>query len=292
MKKKKKKSKGNLLVGTGMLCYGSETDKTLPVQQYPILDVTKYLFDGKTLHIEVSGDRPPAVLDLQASSKSEAKAILVKITDSRNIAQVAATTRVNAQQQHEEVEEQQPPAMPTRPGQQQQYQSEQHVVREPEPPAVAEEPACEPRWGFIQYAFEAEAGEELTVDENEQVLVIDYTRTDGWWRVEKTNGQQGLVPETYVDFDNAQQHDDTAAQQQRLEEEERARRIAEEQEEERKQREEEQAMARRIEEERKRAEEDERQRKIQQEATARAEAARQRQQKQLQAEAERRKVRG
>ncbi|KAG2221532.1 hypothetical protein INT45_004526 [Circinella minor] len=290
VKKKKKKSKGNLLVGTGMLCYGSETDKTLPVQQYPILDVTKYLFDGKTLHIEVSGDRSPAVLDLQASSKSEAKAILVKITDSRNIAQVAATTRVNAQtEQQEEVEEQQPPVMPARPGQQQQYQSEQHTPRELEPPAV-EEPACEPKWGYIQYAFEAEAGEELTVDENEQVLVIDYTRTDGWWRVEKTNGKQGLVPETYVEFDNGQQeHDDTAAEQQRLEEEERARRIAEEQEEERRRREEEQALARRIEEERRRAEEEEKQRKIQQEAVARAEAARQKQQKQLEAEAEKRK---
>ncbi|KAI9492787.1 hypothetical protein BDB00DRAFT_826432 [Zychaea mexicana] len=299
-KKKKKKSKGNLLVGNGMICYGSETDKTLPVQQYPILDVTKYLFDGKNLHIEVSGDRS-AVLDLQASSKSEAKAILVKITDSRTIAQIAAT-RLNAasntgpsspatatpaayhqEQQHYQEEEEQPPAMPARPGQQQQ--------RQPASP-----PACDPKWGLVQFAFEAESGEEVSVDENEQVLVVDHTRTDGWWRVEKTNGKQGLVPETYVELHDDQQHNDdddnaAALEQQRLEEEERARREQEEAaarqrraDEERRRRDEEARRA--AEEERRRVEEDERQRKVQQEAAQRAEAARQRQ---LQAEAEKRK---
>ncbi|ORZ17196.1 hypothetical protein BCR42DRAFT_450997 [Absidia repens] len=175
-KKKKRKGKGNLLVGNAMLCYGSETDKTSPVQQYPILDVSKYLYNSKTLHIEIDGSNP-AVLDLQASSKSEAKAIVVKITDSRKTAQLAAT--------HISQQTTVPPvnniANSTTNG------TKRTITRES-------------RWASSLYAFEAEGGEEISVGENEQILVTDYDRDDGWCRVETVDGKSGILPSSYVQF--------------------------------------------------------------------------------------------
>ncbi|CAO3638462.1 unnamed protein product [Cunninghamella blakesleeana] len=189
-KKKKKKGKGNLLVGNAMLCYGSETDKISPVQQYPILDVNKYLFDGKNLHIEIGGNNP-SILDLQASSKSEAKAIVVKITDSRNLAQVAGT-HINTSSSSS--------SSPSS-GLNNNNSNNNNVA--------APSSSKEPKWAISLYSFVAEGGEEISVDENQQILVIDDERDDGWWRIETEDGKSGIIPTSYVQFyeNNDQQHD-------------------------------------------------------------------------------------
>lgn len=213
VKKKKKKSKGNLTVGNGLLCYGSETDTTTPVQQYPILDVTKFLFDGKNLHIEISGSRP-AVLDLQASSKSEAKAILVKISDTRSLAQRAATHIKPTTHAPEST------SISYGAGPKSRDAPEGHA----NPPATPPHPnqsspqACEPRWATVLYTFAAESGDEVSVNENEQVLVLDYKREDGWWRVEKTDGRQGIVPSTYVQFSDEPASESVQKNEQRMKE--------------------------------------------------------------------------
>ncbi|RCH82860.1 cytoskeletal protein binding protein, partial [Rhizopus stolonifer] len=170
-KKKKKKGKGSLFIGNGMICYGSETDKASPVQQYPILDVTKYLYDGKNLHIEI----------------------------------------------------------------------------------------------------EAEGGDELSVEENEQLYVLDYERTDGWWRVQKVEDKEEIR--------RRREEEERALYQQRLAEEEERERIRrheqEENERKRRRQEEEEEEKRRKEEERRREEEEKRRQA--QEAAKRAELARQKQ---------------
>ncbi|KAI9308328.1 hypothetical protein BJ944DRAFT_260437 [Cunninghamella echinulata] len=205
VKKKKKKGKGNLLVGNAMLCYGSETDKISPVQQYPILDVDKYLFDGKNLHIEIGGTNP-ATLDLQASSKSEAKAIVVKITDSRNTAQIAGT-HVN-----------------TSPSPTSFDNNNNNVVHNSNALSSSEltansnnisttQNSNEPRWAVTLYSFDAEGGEEISIEENQQVLVTDYDRDDGWWRIETVDGKSGIIPTSYIQFydDNDKQQPTTGA---------------------------------------------------------------------------------
>ncbi|CEG82222.1 hypothetical protein RMATCC62417_16329 [Rhizopus microsporus] len=296
-KKKKKKSKGNLFIGNGMLCYGSETDKTSPVQQYPILDVKKYLFDNKNLHIEIEGDRH-AILDFQASSKSEAKAILVKISDSIRTAQMSAT-QVPPSLVHQERSQVASPAVAIPPPM---------AVPEQDNHEEPEEPKCTPKWGLAVYEFHAQDGDELSIEENEQLYVLDYLTDDGWWRVQKVNGDVGLVPSSYVQLDQDDNQpaepavpstarvdnvDEIRRQREQEERELRQRRIAEEEErknrrreeEERRQREEE-ARRRREEEERRRREEEEERRREEaererrrqaQEAAKRAEAARQKQ---------------
>ncbi|KAF1802942.1 hypothetical protein FB192DRAFT_1434352 [Mucor lusitanicus] len=217
-KKKKKKGKGSLFVGNGMICYGSETDKSLPVQQYPILDVTKYLYDGKNLHIEIDGAKQ-AVLDLQASSKSEAKAILVKISDSTRAAQMSNTHLSLASQKQIAAPA---PAIPPMTSSSSSYEaavaspSPQPHYDEQQPQEDEEEESnCVPKWGISIYSFQAEGGDELSVEENEQIYVLDYERTDGWWRVQKVDGDVGLVPSSYVQFDdeegNEHEHDHSTA---------------------------------------------------------------------------------
>lgn len=265
-----------------MICYGSETDKTLPVQQYSILDVTKYLFDGKNLHIEIAGPRP-TTLDLQAASKSEAKAILVKITDSRNIAQRAATQIRSPVEGHADESD----FYHQNQQQQKQHQEREQPEMPPRPAPASAAPACEPRWGFVSYNFTAEAGDEIDVQENEQVLVIDYVRDDGWWQIEKNDGRQGIVPSSYVQLN--ENYDDT---ERKREEEERQRKEQLEREEQERQRQREaEEEERRRQEEAQRREEEERRKKLQ-EAARRAELARQRQieeENRKRAEAERRR---
>ncbi|CEP17300.1 hypothetical protein [Parasitella parasitica] len=310
-KKKKKKGKGSLFVGNGMICYGSETDKALPVQQYPILDVTKYLYDGKNLHIEIEGAKQ-AVLDLQASSKSEAKAILVKISDSARAAQMS-NTHLNIQSQKQIAA----PAAAIPPATVSYTPSPPPQHNEPE--AEEEESNCVPKWGISIYSFQAEGGDELSVEENEQIYVLDYERTDGWWRVQKVDGDVGLVPSSYVQFDDQEEvqqagiaatatsaaaaavagshrndnveelrrkraEEERALQQQRVAED-RAREVQrrkEQEEQEQKRREQEEARRReeedrRREEDRQRQEEERERRRQAQEASKRAEAARQKQ---------------
>ncbi|CAO0793109.1 unnamed protein product [Mucor circinelloides] len=207
-KKKKKKGKGSLFVGNGMICYGSETDKSLPVQQYPILDVTKYLYDGKNLHIEIDGTKQ-AVLDLQASSKSEAKAILVKISDSTRAAQMSNThLSLQSQKQIAAPAPAIPPMTSSSSYEPSPSPQAQHYEQEPE---EEEESNCVPKWGISIYSFQAEGGDELSVEENEQIYVLDYERTDGWWRVQKVDGDVGLVPSSYVQFDDEDNDHSTAA---------------------------------------------------------------------------------
>lgn len=261
-----------------MLCYGSETDKALPVQQHPILDVTKYLFDGKTLHIEIGGQQP-SELHLQASSKSEAKAIMVKISDSRTIAQKAGV-RVA------------PESSTASPHHQQQQDHEPTPVMPPRPTAAAATAASPPpepesRPAIIMYTFAAEGGDEISVNEGDHVTVLIDDRQDGWCTVRTRHGEQGIVPETYVEMQDHDSAAPTTISEQRpsipdpmamqRQREEELRRRQQQEEEERAQR----ARERQEEEERQQAakreqEENERRRKLQ-EAAQRAEVMRQRQ---------------
>ncbi|OBZ82343.1 Actin cytoskeleton-regulatory complex protein sla1, partial [Choanephora cucurbitarum] len=202
-KKKKKKGKGSLFIGNGMICYGSETDKASPVQQYHILDVTKYLYDGKILHIEIEGAKQ-AVLDLQAASKSEAKAILTKIADSTRAAQ-ASNTHLNSPQQQMAA----PAAAIATPSTYSEPEEPHHEEEEEE--EKEEESNCVPKWGISLYSFDAEGEDELSVQENEQLYVLNYERTDGWWRVQKVDGEIGLVPSSYIQFDEDEDHTTSAA---------------------------------------------------------------------------------
>lgn len=262
-KKKKKKSKGNLLVGNGMLCYGSETDKASPVRQFSINDIKHHAQDGKNVHIEVA-DTANTILDFQTSSKSEAKAIAAKIDSSKSVASATEATAPHHV----------PATTPPAPSLDNHYDEDEESENEFDHPAVPEpdeepaapiKPACEERWAIVLYDFNAEGPEELTVKENEQVLVTDYVSSDEWWNIEHQDGRKGIVPASYVQFQEDYEASLAAEDENRRKQEEES---------ERQQREAEAAAARqrRMEEDRRRREEEaERQRRMQEEAARKRE---------------------
>ncbi|KAG2189202.1 hypothetical protein INT44_004344, partial [Umbelopsis vinacea] len=283
-KKKKKKSKGNLLVGNGMLCYGSETDKASPVRQFPVLDIANFTQDSKTVHIEIGGSKA-ATLDFQASSKSEAKAIITKIQSSRQAStafESASATTPPA------IVKAQPVLPPVQPIREASYQDEyEPEVEEPqEEEVVDDEPPCEPRWAIVLYAFEAQGEDEISVNQEDQVLITDYVTSDEWWKIEYEDGRSGVIPASYAQFqedyeaalqaeeDQRQREEEEWARQQAEEEAARAaeedrRRREEEEAWQRQQMEEEEKERRRQEQEESRRREAERRKKVQEDARQR-----------------------
>lgn len=55
------------------------------------------------------------------------------------------------------------------------------------------------------YDFEAQGDDELTVNENDQVTVLDK-ENDEWWLVRNSRGQEGVVPAQYVEIGGAEGH--------------------------------------------------------------------------------------
>ncbi|KAG2173005.1 hypothetical protein INT44_006978 [Umbelopsis vinacea] len=244
-KKKRKKAKGTLTVGNGMITYENDTDKTAPKQQYHVLDISKYLLDTKNVHIEIISSQP-IVFDFQAASKSEAKGILVKITDSRNAAA--------------KLENKQMPASPARAASIDPIES------------TPQSPNCEPKWGIVLFSFEADGGNELSVREHDQVLITDYVSSEEWWHVELSDQRSGIVPSSYLQFH--EDYEAALAKEERDKKEEKRQKEASQRkaDEERRRKEEEQ---RRADEERRRVEQEQRRR--QEEAARQAEEANRRQ---------------
>jgi len=56
-----------------------------------------------------------------------------------------------------------------------------------------------PKIAKVLYDYEATLDDDITVHENDNVIVLDDT-DDDWWkvRVVSKNGKEGMVPKTYV----------------------------------------------------------------------------------------------
>ncbi|XP_072290892.1 sorting nexin-33 [Eucyclogobius newberryi] len=50
------------------------------------------------------------------------------------------------------------------------------------------------------YTFQSENKEEISIQENEQVLIFDEKSVDGWFQGENCRGQRGLFPASYVEI--------------------------------------------------------------------------------------------
>ncbi|KAI8640647.1 hypothetical protein BD408DRAFT_419417 [Parasitella parasitica] len=184
LKKKKTKAKGNLLVGNGMFCYGSETDKSLPVRQFQVNQVLTASIDGKNVHIEIN-NAEHTVFDFQTALQSEAKSILAKIESSKTASNAAIGLNLplttNA------------------------VSSASNPV--PEVVATSPTPTCEPRWAVALFAFKPETDEETYLQEYEQVLITDYVTSSDWWSIEHKDGTAGIIPANYVKFQDEYEAD-------------------------------------------------------------------------------------
>lgn len=82
--------------------------------------------------------------------------------------------------------------------------------------------------GRILYDFKAQGEDEVTVAVDDEVIIIDDTKSDEWWMVRKVNsGKEGVVPSSYIEeagmasspTDPALQAARSIVEQNRLEEE-------------------------------------------------------------------------
>lgn len=55
------------------------------------------------------------------------------------------------------------------------------------------------------YDFDAQGDDELTVREGERLFVLDDTSDDDWWKCSRdSNGEEGVVPASYIELDEGQ----------------------------------------------------------------------------------------
>ncbi|KAF9129268.1 cytoskeletal protein binding protein, partial [Linnemannia schmuckeri] len=208
--KKKKKKKGSLGVGNLTIFFGSEEDKS-PVRQWSIKDVDKVRQEKKHVYLDLGGSTP-ASFDFQAASKQEAEAIFNKIQESKQKSRIShptaavptppsirdsvvSTSTYQTAQGSPNVSAASA-TYPSEPAYQEaQYEEEQQQQQQ----YVEPEPVCEGKWAIALYDFNAEAEEELSIRENDELWVSDYVSSDEWWKCQ-LGDQVGIVPASYIRF--------------------------------------------------------------------------------------------
>jgi hypothetical protein len=78
------------------------------------------------------------------------------------------------------------------------------IIPDPEDLDEEEEPEQEvsqeydPNAAVVLYDFTADGDDELTVAEGEDLILLD-NESDDWWKVRNSDGQEGVVPASYVE---------------------------------------------------------------------------------------------
>ncbi|OAV99849.1 hypothetical protein PTTG_09264 [Puccinia triticina 1-1 BBBD Race 1] len=190
---KKKKRKGTLAIDTSSLIFASESDK-LGIQKYDLSSVSITKTEkGKHLILQCGSEER----HFQVSEKDLDEIVL----------------RIQRFQQHQ----QQTPASPPKP-------------KSNAGPAILLSPAIRPPSAMANpdkpqgvnsrkvsfaaplgkpatalYDFEAQGEDELTVEEGDRLYVLDDTSDDDWWKCAmQSDGQEGVVPASYIELDQGQ----------------------------------------------------------------------------------------
>ncbi|CAG8450773.1 5257_t:CDS:10 [Paraglomus occultum] len=214
-----------------------------PVQQWDVTDVMDIKSDKKHVHITFGGSKA-ATYNFQAGSKSDAEAIVQKAkaclatveVPTVNLDRATKTSSVvittphysdrqsyaeaedETQSQHEEYEHAED-----------QYQDEetgQEAEYDEQPTGEEDEADRELQAAAILYDFNADGDDELTVREGESVWVVDSSSTE-WWKCRNENGEEGVVPASYVEREEEERVRREEEELARHEEEERQRKAVE-----------------------------------------------------------------
>jgi hypothetical protein len=198
----KKKKKGTLGVGNGAVFFASDTDKVgliserdqktcchangqcdqmTPVKQYKITELS-LVSQTSSKNIQLTFSSLSEPLTFHCGSSSNASAILAKLETSKVAAgealEMAAATGAGSS-------------------------DEEDVASEPKSVrwAAAPTPAASVLSATVLYDFDAQGEDELSVQENESVVIMDK-ENDEWWTVRNASGQEGVVPAQYVQLED------------------------------------------------------------------------------------------
>lgn len=157
--------------------------------------------EKKHVYLDLGGANP-ASFDFSASTKQEAEAIFNKIQESKQKSRLTSPSSSTASITP-------PPAIPSirdsvvSTSTYQTAQShedpieEEPVHYEEEVQHIPEQPICEGRWAVAMYDFVAETEEELSIQENDELWILDYVSSEEWWRAQRGD-QVGIVPASYI----------------------------------------------------------------------------------------------
>lgn len=163
-----------------------------PIQQHPITEVESVSLDAKNVTLHLPSIPHPWVF--HCSSSSDAEAVYEKLHASKDLSGGSFAAASEYQQAPDS-----PEARPS--GLSVATQAPTKAVRwapSPTSPAAPEDDGEE--HAVALYDFAADGGaDELELREGEALVVIDKTG-DGWWKVRNGDGQEGVVPEAYVEL--------------------------------------------------------------------------------------------
>ncbi|WVQ81211.1 hypothetical protein IAT38_003333 [Cryptococcus sp. DSM 104549] len=188
----KKKKKGTLGLGNAAVFFASDTDKSAPVKQLPITDLVSVSQpSSKTLTLVFSSLAEP--LQFHCGSSDTTRAILAKLESSKAAAgEALELLNGDANSSEEEPEPAPTPAPVARaPAASAEPKGVRFADEQAQPQAASEETAT------VQYDFDADGEDELTVKDGEVVVIVDK-ENDEWWLVRNPRGEKGVVPAAYV----------------------------------------------------------------------------------------------
>lgn len=228
---KKKKKKGTLGIGNSSLFFASESDKA-PVQKINVLSIIGHSVEGKGKQLNLELDAQAAAsanvdennnLKFVMGSKGDVEEVWKKIEVSQEKAHAAnaepdedqeeiAPAAANIPAPHPVTQSARttpsapipPPAPPAPPATSiLPPPSRATAVSKPPPAPSAPTPASNgavagEEDAIALYDFEAQGDDELTVAENEALILVEK-ETDDWWKVRNASGQEGVVPASYVE---------------------------------------------------------------------------------------------
>ncbi|GAA99423.1 uncharacterized protein L969DRAFT_93884 [Mixia osmundae IAM 14324] len=206
---KKKKKKGSLGIGNGALFFASESDKA-PVQQRSIVDLQTWDTEkSKQIKIQFADD-----IELIFSTSKDALEEIVQKLEAELEAHTGATPRQNTTNTPVPAPPPiaalgpapPPPKAPSPP-------PEEHYSAPVPPPRPQAVRSLSEKTGVALYDFSGEGDDELSIQEGDQLVILDDSSNEEWWKVRKAeDGSEGVVPASYVGTED--EHQQQQAQEQ------------------------------------------------------------------------------
>lgn len=189
------------------------------MQKWQTGDITE-ISNEKAKHVQFDVAGPsPASLHFNVGSKDQAEAVIAKLESSRALSQPDEVDEPEPEPEEEEEEDAYvappppsraiPPSLNSLPakkgGASVRFAPDSPIVIPPRrEPSVDEDADTEPEdTGYTEvtvalYDFDADGEDELTVKENDKLVVVEKGPDEGWWKCRNARGQVGVVPSAYL----------------------------------------------------------------------------------------------
>lgn len=170
-----------------------------PIQQHPIDEVEAVSLSGKdvTLDLPALGGRPWA---FHCASASEAEAVHAKLHASKEASGGSFTASAGRDAAGDSEDDQAGGLSVNTGGASSATKAVRWAPSPTSPAAAAPASDDDEEVAVALYDFSAEGGaDELVLTEGERLVVVDKSG-DGWWKVRNSQGEEGVVPEAYVEL--------------------------------------------------------------------------------------------